>query len=104
MADNSNTIPTYPHAVAPECDCEIGAVCPHWACCYADEAVPDNVRSELVAPATKPDPITDPAVPSGASPMSACAWCSADYGGLAERLRAAGWTVTPPLKEVTDAE
>lgn len=47
---------TYPHAVAPECDCEIGAVCPHWACCYADEAVPENVRSVLVAPASAAEP------------------------------------------------
>lgn len=42
---------------------------------------------------------TDPAAPSGTSPVSACAWCGADYGALAERLRAAGWTATPPVKE-----
>lgn len=40
--------------------------------------------------------MADPAAPSSASPMSACAWCSADYDALAERLRAAGWAVTAP--------
>lgn len=51
-----------------------------------------------------PTETTDPAAPSGASPISACAWCSADYEALAERLRVAGWTVMPPMKEAAHAE
>ncbi len=34
-----------PDVVAPECDCDVGAVCQRKACCYLGEIVPPNVRS-----------------------------------------------------------
>lgn len=46
-----------------------------------------------------PTNTTDQAAPNGNSPMSACSWCSADYATLADRLRAAGWSVNPPGSE-----
>lgn len=46
----------------------------------------------------------DPAAPDADSAYSACTWCSADYAALADRLRAAGWTVEPPAIGMTGAD
>jgi hypothetical protein len=47
----------YPHKVAPECSCYIASICQHRPCCYYGEVVPENVRSVLVPPPSRPTEI-----------------------------------------------